>query len=537
MRSGTNAQGCGRNAAETDRQPHSATLLVDMSGIEKRFPGVLALDRVDFQLLSGEVHVLFGENGAGKSTLINVMAGTYPADAGTYRFCGDSLSNLDPHRARRVGISPVFQEFSLAPDLTIEENLFLGREVSRGGILNKREMRARVAEVLDDLGFELSPRARVADLSRAQQQMTEIAKALLHDVRVLILDEPTASLSERETERLFEVIERLKGGGVGIVYISHRLADIKRVGDRVTVLRDGRRIGTVDAASVSEDKLVEMMTGRTFEALFPDIKHQPGRILLETEGLTTENRRVVDADFVVRAGEVVGVAGLVGCGKSELARAVFGLEVVSSGAVTFDGAPVANPTPAHMLKKGLCFFPSDRVAEGLSLARPIRENMSLAALDLETFATGGILRIANEKLLTQDMIGKLRVVPADGEKRVEFLSGGNRQKVMLARGLARNIKVYLLDEPTVGIDVGAKAEVYNLIKEMAERGAGVVVVSSELPEILHLSNRVYVMHRGYVVSQLQNEDISEATVLSHFFDRDHTGDASSRESVGKQPAT
>ena len=532
MRSSVNAQGPGSNVAGT--QPQLPTSLVDMRGIDKRFPGVRALDQVDFQLLSGEVHVLFGENGAGKSTLINIMAGTYPADAGTYRFRGESLSNLVPHRARRIGISPVFQEFSLAPDLTIEENLFLGRELSRSGILNKREMRGRVADVLDDLGFELSPRARVADLSRAQQQMTEIAKALLHDLRVLILDEPTASLSERETERLFEIIERLKGEGVGIVYISHRLAEIKRVGDRVTVLRDGRRIGTVDASVVSEDKLVEMMTGRTFEALFPTIRHHPGRVLLETDGLTTENRRVIDADFVVRAGEVVGIAGLVGCGKSELARAAFGLEVVSSGTLMFDGSPVANPTPSHMLKRGLCFFPSDRVAEGLSLARPIRENMSLAALDLDAFATAGILRLANEKVRTGEMIAKLHVLPPDGERRVEFLSGGNRQKVMLARGLARNIKVFLLDEPTVGIDVGAKAEIYNLIKEMAESGAGVVVISSELPEILHLSNRVYVMNRGYLVAELADEEIDEATVLAHFFDRDYPGNGSEETGAGRQ---
>ena len=532
MRSSVNAQGFGANVADFDSQPQPPTLLVDMRGIDKRFPGVRALDQVDFQLHSGEVHVLFGENGAGKSTLINVMAGTYPADAGTYRFCGESLSGLVPHRARRMGISPVFQEFSLAPDLTVEENLFLGRELSRGGVLNKRDMRARVANVLDDLGFELSPRARVADLSRAQQQMTEIAKALLHDLRVLILDEPTASLSERETERLFEIIERLKGEGVGIVYISHRLAEIKRVGDRVTVLRDGRRIGTVEASAVSEDKLVEMMTGRTFEALFPTIDHHPGRTLLETRGLTTENRRVVNADFVVRAGEVVGIAGLVGCGKSELARAAFGLEAVSSGTLTFDGSPVPSPTPSQMLKKGLCFFPSDRVAEGLSLARPIRENMSLAALDLEVFATAGILRITNEKVRTREMIAKLHVLPPDGEKRVEFLSGGNRQKVMLARGLARDIKVYLLDEPTVGIDVGAKVEVYHLVREMAESGAGVVVISSELPEILHLSNRVYVMHRGYIVAELADEAINEATVLAHFFDRDHAGDGSEGAAAG-----
>ena len=514
-------------------ETRSDPLLIDMTSIDKRFPGVRALDQVDFQLRSGEVHVLFGENGAGKSTLINVISGTFPPDGGLYRFRGEQLTNLDPHRARLIGISPVFQEFSLAPDLTIEENLFLGRELGRSGILDKREMRERVAKILAELEFDLNPRARVVDLSRAQQQMTEIAKALLHDVQVLILDEPTASLSERETQRLFEIIDDLKAKGVGIIYVSHRLAEIKRVGDRVTVLRDGRLIGTVDASSISEDKLVEMMTGRTFETLFPTIAHDPGRILLETKSLTIENRSVVDADFVVRAGEVVGVAGLVGCGKSELARAAFGLETVSAGTIMLYGSPVEDPTPSQMLKEGLCYFPSDRVAEGLSLSRPIRENMSLAALDLDEFSASGVLRLLNEKLRTREMIDKLQVAPPNGEKRVEFLSGGNRQKVMLARGLTRDIRVFLLDEPTVGIDVGAKTEIYNLIKEMAEKGAAVVVISSELPEILHLSNRVYVMHRGYLVAELTGQDINESAILSHFFDRDHADEGVTHSSAGR----
>ena len=414
---------------------HAAnSLLIDMRAIEKRFLGVVALDRVDFQLRSGEVHVLFGENGAGKSTLINVISGTFPADGGIYKFCGKPLTNLVPHRARQAGISPVFQEFSLAPDLTIEENLFLGRELGKYGVLDKHEMRAKVHKVLDDLEFELDPVSRVNSLSRAQQQMTEIAKALLHDVRVLILDEPTASLSERETERLFEIIDRLRDDGIGIVYVSHRLAEIKRVGDRVTVLRDGCRIGTVEAASVNEETLVEMMTGRTFEALFPTIRHQSGPVLLETRGLTTRNQKVIDADFVVRAGEVVGIAGLVGCGKSELARAIFGLETISSGSITLDATTVSAPTPTSMLSKGLCYFPSDRVAEGLSLSRSVRENMSLAALNLEAFSSNGLLKIANEKLRAREMIDALQVTPPDTEKRVEFLSGGNRQKVNARSG-------------------------------------------------------------------------------------------------------
>lgn len=495
--------------------------LIRLRGVRKRFPGVLALDGIDFDLRPGEVHVLFGENGAGKSTLINVISGTFSQDSGTYTFQGRDLSNLDPHRTRQIGISPVFQEFSLAPDLTIEENLFLGREITKAGVLAKRQMRSEVDQVLHDLDFGLNPRRRVGSLSRAEQQMTEIAKALMQKVRVLILDEPTASLSERETERLFEIVDDLKREGVGIIYVSHRMAEIKRLADRVTVLRDGRLVGTVDAVDVSEEKLVEMMTGRSFAAMFPHIECRRGRTLLSTSKLTTRNRLVDSVDFRVHAGEVVGIAGLVGCGKSELARAIFGLEVIESGTIEVDGAPEPAPSPARMLERGVCYFPSDRVAEGLALPRPIRENMTLAALDLDTFVSRGLLRIRNERQIAHDMIRRLTVSPADPEKRVEFLSGGNRQKVMLARGLERDVSVYLFDEPTVGIDVGAKAEIYNLIKEMAENGAGVVVISSELPEVIHLSHRAYVMHRGALVAELTGQDIEEAAILAHFFDRDH----------------
>lgn len=514
--------------------PDPTSALIKMTGIKKRFPGVLALDQIDFDLRPGEVHVLFGENGAGKSTLINVISGTFAPDGGTYAFCGEAISNLTPHRARQIGISPVFQEFSLAPDLTIEENLFLGREISKAGVLSKGEMRDKVARVLDELGFELTASRRVGDLSRAQQQMTEIAKALLHDVRVLILDEPTASLSERETERLFEIIDDLKSKGVGIIYVSHRMAEIKRLADRVTVLRDGRLVGTVDAALVTEEKLVEMMTGRTFDALFPHIENRAGAVLLQTTQLTTTDRLVDHVDFTVRAGEVVGIAGLVGCGKSELTRAIFGLEDLESGRIELLGEEISRPAPAKMLKKGLCYFPSDRVAEGLALPRSVRENMTLAALDLNAFASRGILKIKSEKRLADEMIKRLTVAPSDPEKRVEFLSGGNRQKVMLARGLERDVKVYLFDEPTVGIDVGAKAEIYDLIKEMVENGAAIVVISSELPEVIHLSHRAYVMHRGALVAELTGDDINEATILSHFFDRDHTPDAADLATTGAE---
>lgn len=491
--------------------------LLEMKGISKAFPGVRALDSVDFDLRRGEVHVLFGENGAGKSTLINIIAGTFAPDSGSFRFEGRDITSLSPHQARVMGISPVFQEFSLVPDMTIEENLFLGREITAGGVLSSRAMMRRAREVIDELGFHLDPKKKVRELSRAHQQMTEIAKALMGNVRLLILDEPTASLTEAETRRLFSLIERLRTENVGIIYVSHRMREIKQLADRITVLRDGRLIRTLDAEGVSENELVELMTGRKIDVLFPVIEHRPTDTVLEVQDLTLANRSVEGVEFRARAGEVTGIAGLVGCGKSELVRAVYGLEDIESGTLIVDGARYEAPTPADSLKRGICYFPSDRVVEGLALGRPIRENASMAALDLAEFARMRILRRANERRTIQEIVDRLRLRPPQIERVVANLSGGNRQKVMLARGLTRETRLFLFDEPTVGIDVGAKIEVYELMKQLVENGAAIVLVSSELPEVLHLSNRLYVMHRGRMVAELTGKDINEQAVLSSFF--------------------
>ncbi len=494
--------------------------ILSLRGISKRFPGVLALDQVDFELRPGEVHVLFGENGAGKSTLINVISGTYGPDGGRYEFDGQEQRHLTPHRARVMGISPVFQEFSLVPDLTIEENLFLGRERRRFGFLQNAAMRKRAQEVIADLGFDLDPKAKVRNLSRAHQQMAEIAKALMADLRVLILDEPTASLTETETYRLFELIDKLRAQGIGIIYVSHRMREIRQLADRITVLRDGRLIKTLSAAGVTENELVELMTGRKIEVLFPQIAHAPGETLVQVSGLTTVGHAVEGVDFHARAGEVTGVAGLVGCGKSELIRAIYGLEGIESGSIAVGGADYQHPRPSTSLARGLCYFPSDRVVEGLALSRPVRENASMAALNLEQFARRKILQRASEKRVIQEIVNKLRLRPPNIERVVANLSGGNRQKVMLARGLTRETRVFLFDEPTVGIDVGAKVEVYELMKQLVEAGAAIVLVSSELPEVLHLSNRVYVMHRAHMVAELTGDQISEQNVLASFFEGD-----------------
>lgn len=516
------------NATKTARPgaaPSGAeTPLLEMRGISKGFPGVQALDSVDFDLRRGEVHVLFGENGAGKSTLINVIAGTFAPDAGTFRYEGRDIRSLTPHQARVMGISPVFQEFSLVPDMTIEENLFLGREITTGGVLNSRAMMRRAREVIEELGFHLDPKKKVHELSRAHQQMTEIAKALMGNMRLLILDEPTASLTESETTRLFALIARLKQENVGIIYVSHRMREIKQLGDRITVLRDGRLIETLGADGVSENELVELMTGRKIDVLFPTIAHRPGDTKLDVKDLTLADRAVVGVDFHARAGEITGIAGLVGCGKSELVRAIYGLEQIESGQITANGTRIEHPKPARSLKQGICYFPSDRVVEGLALNRPIRENASMAALDLTQFAKLRVLQRGSERRVIQDIVDKLRLRPPNIERVVANLSGGNRQKVMLARGLTRETQLFLFDEPTVGIDVGAKIEVYELMKQLVENGAAIVLVSSELPEVLHLSNRLYVMHRGRMVAELTGKDINEQAVLSSFFQDEHTAE-------------
>lgn len=491
--------------------------LLRLTGITKKFVGVTALDGVDFDVKPGELHVLFGENGAGKSTLINVIAGTLPPDGGVFEFRGEEVQGLTPSRARSMGISPVFQEFSLVPNLTVEENLFLGREKASGGIMNIAAMRIAARELIADLRFEIDPRALVDDLSRGHQQMAEIAKALLGDVKLLILDEPTASLTERETNRLFELLADLKRKKIGIIYVSHRMREIRALADRITILRDGRYIKTVSAANASDTELVELMTGRRIDVQFPKIDHRPTSLALAIEGLTLSDGTVHNVDFQAYAGEITGIAGLVGCGKSELIRAVYGLERIQAGTVRLNGVAYSHPSPRRSLSSGVAYFPANRVTEGLGLARTVRENVSAAALDVPKFAKLGFLRSKMERLEISRIMERMQLRPANVEAVVGTLSGGNRQKVVLGRALTRELALFLFDEPTVGIDVGAKLEVYQFMKALSEAGAAVIVVSSELPEVIALSNRLYVMRQGRMVAELCGDQKTEKRVLEGFF--------------------
>jgi ribose transport system ATP-binding protein len=494
--------------------------LLRLTSISKRYPGVQALSGVDFELRPGEVHVLFGENGAGKSTLINIIAGTFPPDEGAMELRGQPIRLHSPHHARQLGINAVFQEFSLVPTLSVQDNLYLGREHKRAGILDKAAIARGTRETLASLQFNLEPKAQVGSLSRAEQQMVEIAKAIQGNPSILILDEPTASLTENEANQLFALIEQLKAQGLGIIYITHRMQEIRRVADRVTVLRDGHLVATVSAGEVSETRLVELMTGRTIEALYPAVDYQPGRVMLRTEGLTLPNGRVHDVSIEVRAGEIVGLAGLVGSGKSEIGRAVFGLEPIARGTVEVGGEAVPRPTPRGMLDRGVVYIPPDRREEGLVAMRPVRENMSLASLGLPAFSRFGLLRRRLEGLTVRDIAQRLNLRPLNVERQVASFSGGNQQKVVLGRGLTRDVTLFIFDEPTTGVDVGAKVEIYGFMKELCERGAAVLLISSDLPELLHLANRAYVLHRGEVRAELVGGALTEEATLAKFFDRE-----------------
>jgi ribose transport system ATP-binding protein len=505
---------------EPASEKSAGTALLRLEGVSKRFPGIDALSLVDFDLRAGEVHVLFGENGAGKSTLISIIAGAEKPTAGRILLRGEPIEVGSVYEARQLGISAVFQELSLVPQLTVEENLFLGAEIERGFFLDKAEMHRRALGIIARLKFPLKPTDRVASLSRAEQQMVEIAKAFRTKPSILIFDEPTASLTEREADRLFAVIGEARKAGVGIIYITHRMGEIKRIGDRITVLRDGRKIATLPVECTSERKLVSLMTGRIIEQIYPTIALRPGPILLDVRGLTTADGSVSNASIRVRAGEIVGIAGLVGSGKSQLGRACFGAEHIVSGSVTLDGADLTGSPIRQIIRRGLFYIPSDRRQEGLVMVCGARENMALPSLDRPDFSSRLFLKRKSELQRTGELAKKVELKPNNLERHLEHFSGGNQQKVLIAKALTRDVRLFIFDEPTAGVDVGTRVAIYGFIKELCESGAGILLISSDLPEILHLTHRTYVMHRGELRAELHGADITQDNVLSHFFERE-----------------
>lgn len=498
-----------------------AACLLKLEKISKRFPGVSALSKVDFDLRAGEVHVLFGENGAGKSTLINIVAGALRPTSGTMLYHGQEAQFPNVHSARKRGVHAVFQEFSLVPQLTVGQNLFLGTEKGRFGFLDKNKMHRQAKDILDRLGFEIDPGKKIIYLTRAEQQMVEIAKVFSSDLSILILDEPTASLTEKETTRLFSLIQQAKKDNVGIIYITHRMGEIRKISNRVTVLRDGKYITTVKTENVSDKELVELMTGRVIDQVFPTIEYNPGDMVLSVDNVTTVSKSARNVSMNFRQGEIVGLAGLVGSGKSEIMRACFGLEAIKCGKLLFNGKAPSRITPSKMLDLGMFYIPPDRCSEGLVMVRNVRENITISAL-----SRGGLsfcstfIRRNNENKLALDLSEKLNLHPLRIERRVDLFSGGNQQKTLLARVLTRDIKLFVFDEPTVGVDVGTRAAIYEFLKDLCEQGASIVVISSDLPEILHLTNRAYVFYRGDLCAELTGDEITEQNVLHHFFEKE-----------------
>ncbi len=495
--------------------------LLKTEGLTKDYPGIRALNEMNFELRSGEVHILFGENGAGKSTLISMLSGANHPTSGKILFDGQEVHLNSVHEARDLGISAVFQEFSLIPQMTVAENMFLGAEPTQAGFLRSREQKRKSEEILKSLDFHLKPGRRVDHLTRAEQQMVEIAKAFRTDPSVLILDEPTASLTNHETEQLFKLVNKLKQRGVGIIYITHRMAEIREIGDRITILRDGRYIDTVDAKSTSEDRLVEMMTGRVIGQIFPAVAYNPGEPILKVKDLHTPGAGGLNgASAVVRRGEIVGFAGLVGSGKSKFAQACFGSFPIESGHIRFKGQTVQSPNTREMLRRGFIYLPSDRRSDGLMMMRPARENISLASLLNTPVSNRLFLNTKTENQVASGLADRLNLSPRRIERLAGQFSGGNQQKLMLARSLTREFDLIVFDEPTVGVDVGTRAAIYEFIAELCENGVAILLISSDLPEILHLTNRTYIFYKGEVQAELAGSAITEANVLAHFFERE-----------------
>ncbi|HYH22277.1 MAG TPA: sugar ABC transporter ATP-binding protein [Azospirillum sp.] len=493
----------------------SNPVLIRTVGLTKRYPGVTALNGVDFDLRAGEVHVLFGENGAGKSTLISLLAGAATPSDGEILVRDHPVHFGNVADARAAGISAVFQEFSLVPTLTVAENIFLGDEPRVGPFLDRAAMVRRATELFAELDFHVDPHRRVSQLSRAEQQMVEIAKALHGDVGILILDEPTASLTDREVDHLFEVIARMKARGVGIIHISHRMQEFARIADRVTVLRDGAKIGTVAMADTSERELIEMMAGRAIEEIYPAIARNPGAPLLRVEGLHA--RGVHGVDLEVRPGEVLGVAGLVGSGKSRTFRALMGLQPVKAGRVWLNGADVTGRGTGAMMQAGAYYLPPDRKSEGLQLAFTVRDNLAqgvLAGLDRRF----GLLPWRRIRARCEATAERVDLPAAYRGRLAAQLSGGNQQKTLFGRGLGRDYGLYIFDEPTVGVDMGARAAIYRLIRDLTEAGKAVVVISSDLPEVMNLAHRLLVFSHGRIAAELTGDAIDESAILAHFFD-------------------
>ena len=485
---------------------------VEMKDINKSFGSNKVLKDAAFTLKDGEVHALMGENGAGKSTLMKILTGVYTKDSGVIKVDGKEVLYKNPQEAEKAGIVFIYQELNVLYDLTVEENLFMGKEITKGfGICNKKAMRKKAQEIMDKMGVKIPVNRVMSELSVGQQQMVEICKALMADAKVLIMDEPTAALTQSETKVLFEVIESLKSKGVSIVYISHRMEEIFQLCDRITVLRDGAYVDTREIKDIEMDDIVHMMIGRTIGDRYPKRDVKPGKEVFRAEGLTSE-KHFKDVSFSVKAGQVVGVSGLMGAGRTEIMQAIFGNIPIDSGKIFVEGKEVKIKNPAQAIKAGIGFITEDRKTEGLLLDKSIEENIRIANLGI--ISDKSVISKEKKNKLIKRGIDEFHIKCFGPDHECNNLSGGNQQKVVLAKWIYTNPKILILDEPTRGVDIGAKKEIYNVINELAANGVAVIMVSSELPEVMGMSDEIIVVHEGKVTGIVDAETASQAQIMT-----------------------
>ena len=487
-------------------------VILEMRGIRKAFPGVQALDDVNIVVKKGQVHCLVGENGAGKSTLIKILAGAYQKDEGMIRINGHEVDTLTPHSAQRMGISVIYQELELIPYLSVAENIMLGQAPSGlpGGFISWSKTYEAAKQILDDLGVDIDPRASVKDLGVALQQMTEIAKALSRNADIIVMDEPTSALTDQEIPQLFEAIRRLKAQNKSVIYISHRLEELYEIGDVATVLRDGTYVGTVPVSELSMDKLITMMVGRELKEKFPKEEAAIGEEILRVEGLNRDGV-LKDISFNLRKGEILGISGLVGSGRTELARAIFGADPINSGNIYVEGQKVKINSPTDAINRGIGFLTEDRKGQGLVLIQSVQNNITLAFL--KTFSPNTFIQRRSETEAAARLVSGLGIKTPSLQQQVQYLSGGNQQKVVVAKWLCGDSKILIFDEPTRGIDVGAKVEVYQLMNELVRQGVAIIMISSELPEILGMSDRILVMRDGQIAGEFSQAEATQEKLL------------------------
>ncbi|MCV4231871.1 sugar ABC transporter ATP-binding protein [Virgibacillus sp. LDC1] len=489
-------------------------VLIQMEGIMKEFPGVLALNNCRFELLRGEVHALMGENGAGKSTMMKILTGVYQKDAGTITYKGQPVELTNPKAAQDAGISMIHQELNLAPDLTVAQNIFIGREPRRKLrlFLDDQALKRQVKELFERMGLDMDPSIKVSELTVAKQQIVEIAKALSYSADVLVMDEPTAALSETEIEDLFRIIRQLREGGVGIVYISHRMDEIKRITDRITVMRDGQYIDTVSTAEVTTQDIISKMVGRQiYETSKPERSAGERETVLEVKGLN-QGRTLKDINFTLKKGEILGIAGLVGAGRTELARAIFGADRIQSGEIQVHGRKITIKGPHDAVRQGIGYLSEDRKRYGCVVDLDVKSNVAIASYG-NFVRPGGWMSTARIRKQAEDMVERLKVKTPHVDQEVKYLSGGNQQKVVIGKWLTRDCDILIFDEPTRGIDVGAKSEIYRLLNDLTAQGKSIIMISSELPEILRMSHRVLVMCEGRITGELDQEQATQESIM------------------------